>query len=205
LSEDSGAQAVVEVGVAAAALEGESVSGDQCLVRAYPGGVLVAAIDGLGHGDDAAVAAKRAVSVIGEDAGAPLEKLFERCHARLARTRGVVMSLAAFGPADDRLTWLGVGNVEGTLIRADPESRQPMESIMLLGGVVGFQLPRLRASTTQLGRGDTLILTTDGIESGFRHGLRAGGPAQELAEQIMKGHGKRNDDALVLVARYLGG
>jgi phosphoserine phosphatase RsbX len=76
---------------------------------------------------------------------------------------------------------------------------------MLLGGVVGFQLPRLRPSTTELKRGDTLILTTDGIESGFRHGLRPGRPAQVLAEQILDGHRKHSDDALVLVARYLGG
>jgi negative regulator of sigma-B (phosphoserine phosphatase) len=76
---------------------------------------------------------------------------------------------------------------------------------MLLGGVVGFQLPRLRASTTQVRAGDTVIFTTDGIESGYRHGLRPGRPAQELAEQIFERHRKHNDDALVLVIRYLGG
>ena len=181
------------------------MSGDQCLVQAHPGGVLVAAVDGLGHGGDAEHAAMRAVSVLKEDAGAPLPTLFQRCHARLARTRGVVMSLASFDMGGDRLTWLGVGNVEGILLRADDESRPPTESIMLLGGVVGFQLPRLRASTTQVRAGDTVIFTTDGIESGYRHGLRRGRPAQELAEQIFERHRKHNDDALVLVIRYLGG
>jgi phosphoserine phosphatase RsbX len=205
LSDEPGAQTLVEVGTAAAALGGESVSGDQCLVQAHPGGVLIAAIDGLGHGGEAEHAARRAVSVLEEDAAAPLPTLFERCHARLARTRGVVMSLASFDAAGARLTWLGVGNVEGTLLRADSASRAPTESILLLGGVVGFQLPRLRPSTTELGAGDTLILTTDGIESGFRYGLKAGRPAQQLADQILDRHRKHNDDALVLVARYLGG
>jgi len=204
LSDEPVAQTLVEVGTAAAALVGQHVSGDQSLVQAHPGGVLVAAVDGLGHGGEAEHAAKRAVSVLEEDAGASLPTLFERCHARLARTRGVVMSLASFDAAE-RLTWLGVGNVEGTLLRADAGSRAPTESIMLLGGVVGFQLPRLRPSTTQLSAGDTLILTTDGIESGFRHGLRAGRPAQELADTILDEHRKHNDDALVLVARYVGG
>jgi hypothetical protein len=54
-------------------------------------------------------------------------------------------------------------------------------------------------------RGDTLILTTDGIESGFRHGLRPGRRPQDLAEHILGNHGKTNDDALVLVACYRGG
>jgi phosphoserine phosphatase RsbX len=205
LSDETGAQTLVEVGTAAAALGGQSVSGDHGLVHAHPNGVLVAAVDGLGHGGEAEHAARRAVSVLEEDAGAPLPTLFERCHARLARTRGVVMSLASFDATGGQLTWLGVGNVEGTLLRADAESRVPTESIMLLGGVVGFQLPRLRPSTTDLGAGDTLVLTTDGIESGFRYGLRAGRPAQELADQILGEHRKHNDDALVLVARYLGG
>jgi phosphoserine phosphatase RsbX len=204
LSEAKGGQALLDVGAASAALGGESVSGDRCLVRDYPGGVLLAAVDGLGHGDEAAHAAGRAVSVMEEDAGAPLTTHFERCHARLARTRGVVMSLVAFSEAGDGLTWLGVGNVEGTLVRADPHARPPTESILLLGGVVGFQLPRLRPSTTHLAPGDTVILTTDGIESSFRYGLRAGRPSQELADQILLKHRKHNDDSLVVVARYLG-
>jgi negative regulator of sigma-B (phosphoserine phosphatase) len=205
LSEGWGPQSLLEVGAAAAALHGESVSGDEHVVLPFGGGVLVGAVDGLGHGDEAAHAAGRALSVLAEDPGAPVPTLFERCHARLARTRGVVMSLAAFDAAKHRLTWLGVGNVEGTLVRADAESMWPTESILLLGGVVGFQLPTLRPSTTELRRGDTLILTTDGIEGGFRHGLRPGTPAQDLADQLLEDHRKQSDDALVLVARYLGG
>jgi phosphoserine phosphatase RsbX len=205
LSEGSGAQTLVEVGAALAALRGESVSGDRSLVEPFDGGVLIAAVDGLGHGDDAAHAAARAASVLTEDPGAPLKTLFERCHARLTRTRGVVMSLASFGEADRKLTWLGVGNVEGTLLRANAKARPPTEAIMLLGGVVGFQLPSLRPSTTELNAGDTLILTTDGIESSFRYGLSAGGPPQDLADRILNDHRKHSDDALVVVARYLGG
>ncbi|HEX2234619.1 MAG TPA: SpoIIE family protein phosphatase, partial [Thermoleophilaceae bacterium] len=172
MSDAFGAQSLLEVGAASAALHGENVSGDQQVVVPFTGGVLVGAVDGLGHGDEAAQAAHRAVSVLEEDAAAPLTTLFERCHSRLARTRGVVMSLASFNVAEHRLTWLGVGNVEGTLLRADSETPWPTESILLLGGVVGFQLPSLRPSTTQVRHGDTVILTTDGIESGFRHGLR---------------------------------
>jgi serine phosphatase RsbU (regulator of sigma subunit) len=205
LSEGSGAQSLLEVGAAAAALHGESVCGDEHVVLPFEGGVLVGAVDGLGHGGEAAHAAGRALSVLAEDPGAPVPTLFERCHARLTRTRGVVMSLAAFDAAKHRLTWLGVGNVEGTLLRADAEVMWPTESILLLGGVVGFQLPTLRPSTTELRRGDTLILTTDGIESGFRHGLRPGRAAQDLADQLLEDHRKQSDDALVLVARYLGG
>lgn len=205
MSEESREQTLVEIGAASATLPGELVSGDVPVVEPFQGGVLVAAIDGLGHGGEAAQAALRAQSVLEDHAGAPLPALFERCHARLARTRGVAMSLAAFHQREHRLTWLGVGNVEGMLLRAEAAPGAPSESILLLGGVVGYQLPNLRPSTTHVAPGDTLVLTTDGIESAFRYGLRAEGPSQRLADRILSEHRRESDDALVIVARYLGG
>jgi negative regulator of sigma-B (phosphoserine phosphatase) len=72
--------------------------------------------------------------------------------------------------------------------------------------VVGYQLPSLRPSTTRVESGDTLILTTDGIESGFRRQLSSGPPSpQQLADRILAEHRRESDDALVVVARYLGG
>ena len=61
------------------------------------------------------------------------------------------------------MTWLGVGNVEGVLIRADTRATPAAESVLLRGGVVGYQLPALQASVVPVSRGDLLILATDGI------------------------------------------
>jgi hypothetical protein len=195
---------VVDVGVATLALAGESESGDLHLVEPFPGGVLVAAVDGLGHGGEAASAARLACATLERDPAATLPELFERAHRRLLRTRGVVMSLASFDDRDGVLTWLGVGNVEGTLLRAGAAASPPSESILLRGGVVGYQLPPLRPSRTGLGPGDTLVLTTDGVRTGFLAGLELGEPAQRIADRILADHARENDDALVLVARYLG-
>ena len=46
----------------------------------------------------------------------------------------------------------------GTLVRADERPVRRVDSILLLGGVVGFQLPRLRPSRRAVERGDLLIL-----------------------------------------------
>ena len=78
------------------------------------------------------------------------------------------------------------------------------DSILLLGGVVGYQLPRLRPSSTVVEAGDMLILTTDGIHHGYAEGLAVSGDCQALADRILETHGKGSDDALVVVARYLG-
>jgi negative regulator of sigma-B (phosphoserine phosphatase) len=195
---------VVEVGVATLPLEGQQESGDLHLVKPFEGGVLVAAVDGLGHGGDAASAARLACSTLEDDPAAALPELFERCHRRLARTRGVVMSLASFTERDGGMTWLGVGNVEGVLVRAEAGAGPASESILLMGGVVGYQLPPLRPSTTPVSEGDTLLLTTDGIQTGFSQALVVGEPAQRTADRILADYARQTDDALVVVARYLG-
>jgi phosphoserine phosphatase RsbX len=109
------------------------------------------------------------------------------------------MSLASFATSGE-LTWLGVGNVEGTLVRSGGGT----DSILLFGGVVGYTLPPLRPSITTVEAGDTLVLATDGIRSGFLQGLDTEVAPQSLADRILADHGKQSDDALVLVACYVG-
>ena len=190
--------------MATAALPGQDESGDLHLVEPFPGGVLLVAIDGLGHGGDAALAAHLAGLELRQDAGAPLTVLFERCHKRLVKTRGVVMSAACFEAGRGEMTWLGVGNVEGALVRAGAAPATASDSILLTGGVIGYQLPRLRPTTIPVARGDTLIFATDGIRSGFLGDVHPELPPQELAERTLATHSRGNDDALVLVARYRG-
>ena len=193
----AGGRTLLDWAWAGAALEAES--GDLHVVAEFPDGVLVGVIDGLGHGIEAAASAGAAASVLSSSAGDPLEALVERCHAALRRARGAVMSLARFeGPS---MTWAGVGNVEGLLVRGDGGVR---ETIPLRGGIVGYHLPSLRVATVPVAPGDTLILATDGIRGGFGEALPPRATPQALADRILALHARGSDDALVLVARYLG-
>jgi hypothetical protein len=195
---------LIEWGVAARPLEGEAESGDLHVVQPFPKGVLVAAVDGLGHGPEAAAAARSAVVTLADYAHEPVISLVKRCHERLIRTRGVVMSLASFNALDNTVTWLGVGNIEGLLLRADVAANPPRENVLLRGGVVGYQLPALHASILFVTRGDVLIFATDGIQSGFVEDVTLSDPPQRIAEDILARRARGTDDALVLVARYLG-
>ena len=114
------------------------------------------------------------------------------------------MSLASFNAQDGTMTWLGIGNVESILVHADSNASPAHESPILRGGVVGGQLPLLRAAIVQISPGDLLIFATDGIRSGFLQGLPLSESPQQLAERILAGYYKGNDDALALVACYKG-
>lgn len=191
----------LRVGVAERALIGETRSGDIAVVLPFAGGALVGAIDGLGHGDAAADASQRALDALSDGPAARLPDLFEACHGALEGTRGAVMTLVSFDFAAGELSWFGVGNVEARLLRADEAARP--EAPMLLGGVVGQSLPGVRASRQSLHRGDMLVLATDGVGPHFA-AARHHGPVDRIASRILAEHGRPEDDALVVVARYLG-
>jgi len=192
-----------EWGVASRAFPGENASGDLHLVKPLPGGVLLAAVDGLGHGPEAVAAATTAVAILQNYADEPLPALVTRCHHAMKDARGVVMTVARLGP-DGQLTWLGVGNVEVLLFRADREAVPSIERLLLDRGLLGFQLPSLRARTMSLAPGDLLVFVTDGVTAGFVDDLVHRDPPQRLADRIMDRHFRGIDDALVLVVRYIG-
>ena len=195
---------LAEWGVAARALEAGTQSGDRHVVVPYPGGLLAAVADGLGHGDEAAAAAKIAVRTLEASPAESLSSLVQRCHGALLGTRGAAITLASVNAMEGSLSWLGIGTVEGILLRADPQADPSKIGLMAHSGVVGYRIPRVRVSVLPLERGDTLVLATDGIRSGFADALAPEQPPQRNADWILREYGKSIDDALVLVVRYLG-
>src|SRR5207302_7753320 len=96
----------LEIGLATRTRAGESQTGDAHLVkpvgggvvggggRARGGGTLIAVTDGLGHGAEAADAARKAIATLERHAGKSVLTLMQQCHAALIGTRGVVLTLA---------------------------------------------------------------------------------------------------------------
>ena len=189
--------------VAAHPVQGQTVVGDRGLVTVHPGGILCVVADGLGHGEQAGRAAEIAVRSAGEQPGATLIEIMERCHARLQETRGAAVSLAHWSERERTLSWLGVGNVEGVALRAGSPSEARPPRLLLRGGVVGDNMPPLHPETLKLADGGLLVLATDGIASGFEKEVDLRRDPQAIADWVLARCSRRTDDALVLVARLL--
>jgi len=196
--------ALVECGVAKFVLPGQIESGDHHLICPSQDGVLIAAIDGIGHGEEAANAAKAASSVLKTYVDEPIISLVERCHDELRLTRGVVLSLAFIDASRGMMTWLGIGNIQGVLMRAGARKGTVQEMLLLRGGVVGSQLPPLQATVLPVTGGDTLLFATDGVRAEFIESLSALESPQRAADRILGRYQSGKDDALVLVARLTG-
>jgi negative regulator of sigma-B (phosphoserine phosphatase) len=95
-----------------------------------------------------------------------------------------------------------VGNVAGIILRHTSDGRKN-ESLLTRGGVIGFRMPSIRSVCLDLAPGDSLILTSDGIRSGFMEAAPRHDTAQQLADHILAQSKRDTDDALVLVLRLL--
>jgi hypothetical protein len=177
------------------------VSGDAVVVATRGGRTLLAVIDGLGHGPEAAAASEIAEATLVDNASEPLEPLLVLCHRALYKTRGAAITMAAVDHADGGLRWLGVGNVEGVLVRANEERRPRLEAVFHFPGVVGYRMPRINVYANRLDPGDLVVMASDGVAPSFFDGLRPTAAIDALADQILAGHARRDDDAVVLVAR----
>ncbi len=192
----------LEWGVAALPLPGESESGDRYFVRLFEAGALVAVVDALGHGREAAQTADIAGEILEEHAREDPSSILRWCHKKMRNTRGAAISVASFDWARRNLTWLGIGNVAGVLVRAEAAVRPRVKQLVVHGGVVGYQLPEPRPITERIGPGDSLILATDGVRQAFSEMLPSLLNPQVLADRILGTHATGGDDALVLVIRY---
>jgi len=195
---------MMEYAVSSIPAAGQVESGDSHLVTQTARGTLVAVVDGSGHGTEAANASRLAIATLEAHSNEGVIPLVRRCHDRLKATRGAVMSLVSFDGIENTITWLGVGNIEGILLRGSPSANPGRETIFLRPGVVGYRLPPLQATVMPLTLGDSLILTTDGIRGDFARQFAIEDQPRQIAEYISANFRRSEDDCLVLVARYVG-
>jgi serine phosphatase RsbU (regulator of sigma subunit) len=202
---DLPAPSFIDWAVASRPMAGEVLSGDVATVQTSDDRAVIAVIDGLGHGAEAAAAAQVAAAVVEKHRAEPLEALLLLAHEQLTDSRGVAATLAIVDGATGRLEWLGVGNVNATLLRADPAARPRSHGVFLCRGVLGYLLPNLHVTEPlALEPGDLMVVATDGVRGHITAPARPDVPVARLAETILADQATADDDALVLVARYRG-
>src|SRR4051812_27934099 len=111
--------APLTIAVATRTYPGETVSGDAWTVE-WSGPVWrLALVDGLGHGPLAAEAAQAALACLRARPDLDPMAALAACHGALRGTRGAALSIATVDTARQRLTFVGVGNVEARVWTAD--------------------------------------------------------------------------------------
>ena len=182
------------------AMSGGQHCGDGWLVR--PDG-LVVAVDGLGHGEAASIAARRAEAVAGEAAhGDDPRTVIAAMHDRLRGTRGAVAAVLRL--TDRRIDHSSVGNIAMTIVRRIGATAPTMTALTGRWGVVGYNAAPPPTASAAWEPDDHLILHSDGCarlaELFVERRLRHVDPVLAAAVLLRDG-GARVDDQTVIVLR----
>ena len=180
-------------------LSGFAACGDAFLIApAGDDSLVVAVIDGLGHGPEANEAAVAAVDAIRAGLDLPLTDMLRRCDAALRGTRGAAVGVLRLG-ASGAGEFCGIGNVEVQALAG----KQP--GLFCLAGIVGHNLRTVRAMPFAMQRGDIYCLHSDGVSGrGDQRTCLPGEPAA-VARCIVETHGRNHDDATAVIVGFAAG
>jgi len=192
---------VLKIGTAHRMAPGEETSGDRCFVQQSADSAVVALIDGLGHGPEAAIAAEAAQAALASPDRQSPSLLMQRCHERLRETRGAALTVMQFDMRTLQLEWTGVGNIIAVLLHPEPNGKFTRTELFGRGGVVGVQLPSIASSSLRIVPGDMLVAATDGVHTSFAYGITRIETPQQLADRLLTRYCTGYDDATVVVAQ----
>ncbi len=203
-------QEEIEYGVFSIPKPGEQVNGDTYIIREFNGdSVLLAVIDGEGHGEKAHKAMILAKDIIEEHYKLPLDELMRKCHQVLIQDKGRGAAVGFCRLFPHKLEYLGIGNTGIMIITDDDEGGlRPFSHPGQLGWKfesmkeMSTFIPTLKVQKIACSRKVTIILWSDGIQQRFRkEDLPLGEEAQKIASAIADKFTRGTDDATVLVAK----
>ena len=157
--------------------------------------------DGLGHGQQAATASRRARDLfLRHGAHLPLQRLMENLHQALMETRGAALALAELDPDQGQVSFCGIGNIAGRLLG------NTTRSLVSNNGTLGYRIGRIQTYTYPWTPGTLLVLNSDGLTSkvglGEHSGLGTRHPAL-IAALLHRDFRRSADDATVLVLKHV--
>jgi anti-sigma regulatory factor (Ser/Thr protein kinase) len=189
----------IEFGVVSLAKAGEEACGDGWKCELLAERSLCLVVDGLGHGTYAAVAARRAVEILGEHQTKAPAEIIERAHNALRSTRGAALAIAEINGVSETVRFCGVGNIAAAIVAAG-SSRQ----LVSLNGTAGLEVRKVTEFTYPWGSDSTLIMHSDGLMSRWDLQLYPGLIQRHpslIAAVLYRDFNRNRDDVTVLVAK----
>jgi len=186
-------------GAVSAPKSGETACGDDWAILSWRGRHALFVVDGLGHGPEAATAARTAVETVRKNDRLSAVDLIASVHDALRPTRGAAAAVAILEPEKELCTYCGVGNISAS-IRADGASR----SMVSHNGILGHQVRKLQDFSYPFPGNALCIAHSDGLSARWNladyPGLESRHPAL-VAAVLFRDYSRERDDATVVAVR----
>lgn len=181
------------------AAPGERVCGDGCVFALDGERASLLVADGLGHGPDAAEAARAAIAVFMEDPLREPRDQLREVHAGLRNTRGAAVMMLDADAAAGSVRSAGAGNVVGRLVSGTSD-----RSILSQHGTAGVTIRRPEEVSTPWPPHALLLVCSDGLETRWKPETLTpvlGRDPALAAALLLRDHCRGRDDATVAVLR----
>lgn len=195
------ADATIELGAVCLPKSGEEAVGDGWLLRESGNYRTILLIDGLGHGPNAAHAARVATDAFAKHAAAAPGPLMQICHAALVSTRGAAGAAARVDPEKKQGTFAGIGNISCRI-----ESARERRQLVSHSGTLGHVMRRVQEFEFDFPTGALLILHSDGLATHWASTDYPGLIAKHaglIAGVLYRDHDRGRDDVTVVVLKNL--
>lgn len=190
------------VGVASAAVKGETVSGDGWAVEADERRTILLVVDGLGHGPTANVAASEAIRLFRANARYSPGTIVQALHDGLRSTRGAAVAITEIVHDTGVVRFSGIGNIGASILAPDSVPRH----LVSHAGTVGHTVRKVDEFTYPWPKRAVLIEHTDGLAThwNLEHypGLAQRSPSL-ISAVLYRDFTRRRDDVVVLAAREM--
>lgn len=186
----------IKIAVESAALE-NNLGGDAFFFKDHVGKILLAVVDGLGHGTSAHCAAQKVIGILERCCDLPLDVLLDTIHQGLVDTVGVVAGLVLVDQERQIIIYSGVGNIVIKICG------KQIKQLLLPEGILGYRVERKVCKSVPVNPGDVLVMHTDGIRETYDANLLTSCSPEKIARDLIYLHRISTDDALVLVASDL--
>jgi len=188
-----------ELGAICVAKAGELACGDAWATAADGSACSLLVVDGLGHGTEAARAARTATEVLAKHPTAGPSELLHLAHLTLASTRGGAAAVARFNTLKEQGTFAGVGNIAAR-IEAGDQRRQ----LVSHNGTLGHTLRKVQEFSFDFPAAAALILHSDGLSGHWALADYPGLVAKHsglIAGVLYRDHDRGRDDVTVVVIK----
>lgn len=187
------------VGGVLVAKPGEEACGDGWGIRHTPQGLLILALDALGHGPVAEQVTSLALTAFEESVETSPAQLLQALHPRLKNTRGAVAAIALLDQRARTVAYCGVGNLTGRLLGGGSS-----KGLISHNGIVGYALPSVTQELTYATTfHQVLLLASDGLKTRWDWTRYPGLPSHDptlMAAVLYRDQNRGTDDTMVLIA-----
>jgi len=178
---------------------GETECGDAWAAALEGPRLRLVVADGLGHGPEAAKAARSVVDAFAAAPFEPLRQQIERMHAQSRTTRGAAVCVADTDAAAGTLRYSGAGNIGGRV-----SSGVSDKALATQHGTVGVQIRQPEETALEWVAHGLVVLHSDGLNSRWNNAtllpLMQRDPTLAAAV-LLRDHTRQRDDATVVVLR----